>query len=69
MTTPKSNGWFLYNNEYYSKLVAKLDAKDYKFDNRTTIINGVTYWFKCELITWNVLSNKKGEYFILLLYY
>ena len=37
----------------------------YKFDNGTTIVSGKTYWFKCEPITWNVLSNNDGEYYIL----
>ena len=66
LTTPESNGWYLYDGEYYAKVVAKpYDSSSYKFDNGTTIVRGTTYWFKCEPITWNVLSNKSGEYYIL----
>lgn len=65
LTTPESNGWYLYNDEYYAKVSAKPYDSGYKFDNDTTIISGTTYWFKCEPIVWNVLSNNNGEYYIL----
>ena len=65
LTTPESNGWYLYNDEYYAKVSAKPDETSYKFDNGITIVRGTTYWFKCEPITWNVLSNNNGEYYIL----
>ena len=65
LTTPESNGWYLYDNEYYAKLEATPYKSDYVFDNGTTIESGTTYWFKCEPITWNVLYNNNGEYYIL----
>lgn len=65
LTTTESNGWYLYNNDYYAKLSATPYNTDYKFDNGTAIVSGTTYWFKCEPITWNVLSNNDGEYYIL----
>ena len=65
LTTPESNGWYLYNNEYYAKVSATPSSSSYVFDNGTTIVSGTTYWFKCEPITWNVLSNNDGEYYIL----
>ena len=69
LTTPESNGWYLYNDEYYAKLEAKPNDNydvDYPiFNNKATIEEGETYWFKCEAIKWKVLSNKNGEYFIL----
>ena len=68
LTTPESNGWYLYNNEHYAKLSATPytdNSFTSKFDNGTTIVSGTTYWFKCEPITWNVLSNTNGEYYIL----
>ena len=65
LTTPESNGWYLYNDEYYAKLSATPYNSSYKFDNGTTIVSGTTYWFKCEPITWKVLSNNSGEYYIL----
>ena len=65
LTTPESNGWYLYNNDYYAKVSAKPIFSSYEFDNGTTIVSGTTYWFKCEPITWNILSNNNGEYYIL----
>ena len=65
LTTPESNGWYLYDNEYYAKCNATPNKSSYKFDNGTTIVSDTTYWFKCEPITWNVLSNNDGEYYIL----
>lgn len=68
LTTPETNGWYLYDDVYY----AKVSANPYtgtgtfgnKFDNGGTIVSGTTYWFKCEPITWNVLSSG-GEYLVL----
>lgn len=54
---PESNGWYLYDGEYYAKVEAVPIEEDYKFDNGTTIENGVTYWFKCEPISWTILTN------------
>lgn len=65
LTTPESNGWYLYNDEYYAKAVANPYGSNNKFDNGTTIVSGTTYWFKCEPITWDVLSNNNGEYYLL----
>ena len=65
LTTPESSGWYLYNNDYYTKVSATPYGSNYPFDNGTTIVNGTTYWFKCEPITWNVLSSSDGEYYIL----
>lgn len=65
LTTPESNGWYLYEDEYYAKVSATPYSTDYTFDNGRTIASGTKYWFKCEPITWNVLSNNDGEYYIL----
>lgn len=64
LITPESNGWYLYEGEYYAKVSASPYRISYKFDNGTNIISGKTYWFKCEPIVWNVLSNTSGEYYI-----
>ncbi len=64
LTTSESNGWYLYNNEYYAKVSATPNNSSYKFDNGTTIVSGTTYWFKCEPITWNVLRSSAVEYYI-----
>ena len=65
LTTPDSNGWYLYNDEYYAKLDAHPCSSKYVFDNGTKIVEDETYWFKCESITWNVLNGENGEYFVL----
>ena len=65
LTDAESNGWYLYDNEYYAKVAATPYDSSYTFNNGTTIVSGTTYWFKCEPITWNVLSNNDGEYYIL----
>ena len=64
LTTSEANGWYLYGEDYYAKINAIPHDSNYTFNNRTTIKNGGTYWFKCEPIVWNVLSNDNGEYYI-----
>ena len=64
LTTPESNGWYFYEGNYYAKVSAYPYWSDCKFDNGTTIVSDTTYWFKCEPIVWNVLSNNSGEYYI-----
>ncbi len=54
---PESNGWYLYDGEYYAKVEAVPLDEDYKFDNDTAIASGTTYWFKCEPISWTILTN------------
>lgn len=65
LTEPKSNGWYLCEGDYYAKVSAKPYYSSYTFDNGATIVSGTTYWFKCELITWDILSSSNGEYYIL----
>ncbi len=65
LAAPESNGWYLYNDEYYAKVEAKPYQSSYTFDNGTIIDGWYTYWFKCEPITWNVLSDNDGEYYVL----
>ena len=65
LSTTESNGWYLYEDDYYAKVSATPYYFDCEFDNGTAIVDGSIYWFKCEPITWNVLSNSNGEYYIL----
>ncbi len=62
LTTTESNGWYLYNDEYY----ASIDANPYhsfaNFEDGTSIERGKTYWFKCEPINWNILKSSDGVY-------
>ncbi len=64
ITAPESNGWYLYNHEYYAKTVAKPNSDSYEFDNGTSIEKDKEYWFKCEPIVWRVLSNNEGECYL-----
>ena len=60
------NGWYLYEGSYYVKETANVYKNEsYTFDNGTSIVNGNEYWFKCEPIEWNILSDAKGEYLLL----
>ncbi len=66
LTTTESNGWYLYNKEYYAKLSAQphnFDGIYDRFNNGQPIVRSKTYWFKCEPITWNVLSKDDNGYF------
>ena len=65
LITPESNGWYRYEDDYYARISANPYNSSYEFDNGTLISKGTTYWFKCEPIVWNVLSNSDGEYYIL----
>ena len=60
-----SNGWYTYNDDYYAKLKATPISGAYCFDDGTLIVFGETYWFKCEPITWKILSNNSGQYYLL----
>ena len=67
ITTPESNGWYLFQNEYY----AKREGKPYSggvantFNDGTNIQSRNTYWFKCEPIIWNIVKTY-GTYYHLL---
>ncbi len=62
LTTTKSNGWYLYDGTYYAKKKASPYSIFYTFSDGTTIVNGNTYWFKCEPIEWKILSSDNGTY-------
>ncbi len=62
LTTAESNGWYLYNDEYYAKKSANPNSSSYTFDDGTTIKSGTTYWFKCEPIEWKILTSSDGTY-------
>ena len=63
-TDPDGNGYYLYNGEYYYREGAQPYNDSCKFDNGTTISLYVGYWYKCEPITWNVLSVSGNEYLV-----
>ena len=59
------NGWYYYEREYYAKVDATPYTSSYLFEDGTTIVSGTTYWFKCEPITWKILSNTANSYYLL----
>ncbi len=59
------NGWYFYRDAYYAKLTASPYESSYVFNNGDTIVEGTSYWFLCEAITWDILSNNSGEYYLL----
>lgn len=65
ISSPESNGWYLYNSEYYAKITAYPYDSIYTFDNGEAIVSEQVYWFKCEPIVWNILKNDNGEMFLL----
>lgn len=60
------NGWYIYENEYYTKVTSKVyNSENYKFNNGNDILNNTEYWFKCEPITWNVINIENGSYYLI----
>ena len=59
--TPESNGWVYYNDQYYVKKTANPCSDEIIFDDETTIKSNTDYWFKCELIKWNLLASSESE--------
>lgn len=53
----EDNGYYLYNDNYYTKIIATTSSSNYKFNNGKEIVSGEEYWFKCEPIIWNILEN------------
>ena len=64
LTKVESNGWYLYQNRYYTKIIATPYGKYYQFDNGDPIEANKQYWFSCEPISWNILSIQNGRYLI-----
>ncbi len=67
LTSAESNGWYLLDGAYYAKKTANPDDANFAkvFDNGDKIVKGTEYWFKCELITWNILTSDDGTYTLL----
>ena len=65
IVSPESNGYYLYQDTYYAKTWAYPFGSNYFFDDGTRIASGTIYWFKCEPITWRVLSETDGTYYVL----
>ncbi len=64
ITDIEENGFCLYENSYYYKYKAEPFGSDYTFSDGKTIVDGTSYWFKCEKITWNILSSSNEEYLL-----
>ena len=65
-TTPDTDGYYLGSDgERYAKVVADPYNSGYKFSDNSSVINGITYYFKVEPIRWRILSESDGNAFIL----
>lgn len=65
-TTLTPNGYFVLNNEFYTKIEANVFAnEDYYFNDGSKISSGTSYWFKCENITWKIISRENNKYTLL----
>ena len=69
LTEPEANSWYLYNNEYYAKVVAHPHTwQSYipEFNDGIEIYEGDTHWFKVEPIKWKLMYHDtwNGTYYI-----
>lgn len=63
---PMSIGRYLLDDVFYVKQTAKVcNGESYTFDDGAAITDGDEYWFKCDVITWRVLSADDGTYVLL----
>ena len=68
LANPETNGWYLHKGEYYAKWTVDQLHPVFPvnwFNNGAPIVGGVTYWFKCEPIKWDVISNDNGKCFVM----
>lgn len=56
------SGWYKYNGRYYHKANAKHAAK---MSNGATSAVGNRYWFVCERVTWDIISENNGSFHVL----
>lgn len=59
----EDNGWYLYNDEYYTFLISSPYSNAH-FNNNTLISKNTKYWFKCEPIVWDILSYENYDYLL-----
>lgn len=61
LTETRPNDWYLFNKQYYTKIVASPCSDNYTFSNGDSIEEGKSYWFKCEPISWDIIQAIRGE--------
>ncbi len=61
----ESNGYYLYDGDYYSKVSADAYYDNITFDDNTTATDGTTCWFKVERLKWRVLQNSSDTYLVI----
>lgn len=59
------NNWYFYDGTYYAKATSSVDNSQPKFKNGESIVKNKEYWYICEPIKWNVLSDENGDYYLL----
>jgi uncharacterized repeat protein (TIGR02543 family) len=58
------NGYYLFDDSYYTKLIANPYASGYSFDNGNEIVDGTEYWFKLEPISWKIMDQTGDDYYL-----
>ncbi len=60
-----NSGWYLYKGEYYDKVTSPLfPPTNSVFENGDKVLGSTDYWFKCEPITWKILTSNEDSYLI-----
>ncbi len=69
LTETESNGWYLLDGTYYTKQVANPYSFTIGYETASTyftdgekIEKGTTYWFRCDLINWDIIYKDDGTY-------
>ena len=63
--TKDQRGFYLGSDgDYYAKVIASPYYKVYLFSNNATIIEGVTYYFKVEPLTWTIIKEEGSRLLI-----
>lgn len=60
----ESNGWYLYEEEYYASVKATPAYSSMTFLDGTTITANKKYWFKCNPIQWKILYTGTNDYLL-----
>ncbi len=64
-SSTNSNGWYLYNKEYYVKTLVSPNVDYCWMSTHVLIHENETHWFKCEPITWKVLKKNNKEFYVI----
>ena len=61
--TPVLNDWYLYEGNYYARVMGTEQTNGVVFDDGSQIAKNYPYWFKVEPIEWVILKDFNGQYY------